>query len=219
MTVSNVRTRRRAAWALGASLVAFGLLAAACGSDDSGSSAGTTAAGGGAATTAAGGAATTAAVHRDTRTPAASSCMGIEADTGSPWGPSKVLCAISGHTVIRAIYDSLTIVTDDGGRAVPRRVGRRRTPTTRSGPSRSARASRSTTARRSTAPRSSDNLTRHSKSFLTATVLADVATNVDGQPADRDPTTDRRRHDEASVGAVPAVPGRPIGIDRLARRG
>ena len=40
--------------------------------------------------------------------------MGIEADTGSPWEPSKALLAISGHTVIRSIYDSLTIVTDDG---------------------------------------------------------------------------------------------------------
>ncbi len=40
--------------------------------------------------------------------------MGIEADTGSPWEPSKALLAISGHTVIRSIYDSLTIVTDEG---------------------------------------------------------------------------------------------------------
>ena len=46
MRLRHVRPRHRAALALGASLLAFGLLAAACGSDDSGSSAGTTAAGG-----------------------------------------------------------------------------------------------------------------------------------------------------------------------------
>ena len=98
---------------LAAAGLALGLVAAACGSDDSGSSAGTTAAGGGAATTAAGGAGTTAA---STETPVAGGklVMGIEADTGSPWEPSKALLAISGHTVIRTIYDSLTIVTDDG---------------------------------------------------------------------------------------------------------
>ncbi len=80
---------------------------------------------------------------------AASSSWASRPTRGSPWTPAKALCAISGHTVIRSIYDSLTIV--DGrrhGRALPRRVGRRRTPTTRSGRSRPARVSRSTTARR-----------------------------------------------------------------------
>ncbi len=32
-----------------------------------------------------------------------------QADTGSPWEPSKALFAISGHTVIRSVYDSLAL--------------------------------------------------------------------------------------------------------------
>ena len=106
--------RRRTGALLVAGGLALALVAAACGSDDSGSSAGTTAAGGGAATTAAGGAATTAAAAAETPVPGGKLVMGIEADTGSPWEPSKALLAISGHTVIRSIFDSLTIVTDDG---------------------------------------------------------------------------------------------------------
>ena len=99
---------------LAAAGLALGLVAAACGSDDSGSSAGTTAAGGGAATTAAGGAATTAAASTETPVAGGKLVMGIEADTGSPWEPSKALLAISGHTVMRTVFDSLTIITDDG---------------------------------------------------------------------------------------------------------
>ncbi len=122
MRLRNVRPRHRAALALGASLLAFGLLAAACGSDDSGSSAGTTATGGGAGTTAAGGAATTAAAA-ETPVQGGKLVYGIEADTGSPWEPSKALLAISGHTVIRSVYDSARARDDRRHRrAVSRRV-------------------------------------------------------------------------------------------------
>ena len=49
--------------------------------------------------------------------------MGIEADTGSPWVPSKVLLRDLLPHVIRSIYDPLTILTDEGKvGAVPRRV-------------------------------------------------------------------------------------------------
>jgi peptide/nickel transport system substrate-binding protein len=113
MRLRHVRPRHRAALALGASLLAFGLLAAACGSDDSGSSAGTTAAGGGgASTTAGGGAATTAAA--ETPTPGGKLVFGLEPDTGSPWEPSKALLAISGHTVMRSVFDPLALATVDG---------------------------------------------------------------------------------------------------------
>ncbi len=104
---------RRAVFGIAGALLAFGVLAAACGSDDSGSSAGTTASGGGAATTASGGAATTAAAAE---TPVAGGklVVGIEADTGSPWEPSKMLCATSCYVTIGSVYDTLTSVTEDG---------------------------------------------------------------------------------------------------------
>ncbi len=99
---------RRAVFGIAGALLAFGVLAAACGSDDSGSSAGTTASGGGAATTASGGAATTAAAAE---TPVAGGklVVGIEADTGSPWEPSKMLCATSCYVTIGSVYDTLTV--------------------------------------------------------------------------------------------------------------
>ena len=180
MRSSNVRPRHRAAWALGASLVAFGLLAAACGSDDSGSSAGTTAAGG-AGTTAAGGAATTAA-STETPTPGGKLVYGIEADTGSPWEPSKALFAISGHTVIRSIYDSLTIATVDG--TVVPYLAESVTPnadyTVWTIKARSGITFHDGTPFDGAAI--VDNLNRHFTSFLTAKVLTDVATNADGTP-------------------------------------
>ncbi len=169
-----------AAWALGASLVAFGLLAAACGSDDSGSSAGTTAAGG-AGTTAAGGAATTAA-STETPTPGGKLVYGIEADTGSPWEPSKALFAISGHTVIRSIYDSLAIATVDG-QVVPY-LAESITPnadyTVWTIKARSGVTFHDGTPFDGAAI--VDNLVRQTKSFLTGKYLSDVATNPDGSP-------------------------------------
>ena len=106
------RRSRRTVFGFAAALLALGLVAAACGSDDSSSSSGTTA-GGGAGTTASGGAGTTAA---SAETPVAGGklVMGIEADTGSPWEPSKMLCAMSCYETISSIYDTLTNMTEDG---------------------------------------------------------------------------------------------------------
>lgn len=105
-----------------AGLTALALFAAACG--DSGNkssnttvSAATTAASSG--TTAAGGASTTAGAAETTaaaKTPknGGKLVMGIEADSGSPWEPAKVLCAVSCHQVIRSVFDPLTLPTPDG---------------------------------------------------------------------------------------------------------
>ncbi len=197
---------------LAAAGLALGLVAAACGSDDSGSSAGTTAAGGGAATTAAGGAGTTAA---STETPVAGGklVMGIEADTGSPWEPSKALLAISGHTVIRSIYDSLTIVTDEGT-VVPylaESVEPNADYTVWTIKVRSGVTFHDGTPLNAAAV--VDNLVRHTKSFLTAAILTDVQKDAAGNAADRRcRRPDRDHHHEAAVGAVPAV---PLRSDRL----
>ena len=158
------------------------LVAAACGSDDSGSSSGTTAAGGGAATTAAGGAATTAAAAAETPVPGGKLVMGIEADTGSPWEPSKALLAISGHTVIRSIFDSLTIVTDDG-KVVPylaESVEPNADYTVWTIKVRSGVTFHDGTPLNADAV--IDNLNRHLKSFLTAAVLTDIAKDASGAP-------------------------------------
>jgi peptide/nickel transport system substrate-binding protein len=168
---------------LAAAGLALGLVAAACGSDDSGSSAGTTAAGGGAATTAAGGAGTTAAASTETPVAGGKLVMGIEADTGSPWEPSKALLAISGHTVIRSIYDSLTIVTDEGT-VVPylaESVEPNADFTVWTIKVRSGVTFHDGTPLNADAV--IDNLVRHTKSFLTAAVLTDVQKDAAGNPA------------------------------------
>ena len=103
---------RRAGLGLTAALLAFGLIAAACGSDDSESGSGTTA-GGGAGTTAAGGAGTTAASNL-TPVQGGKLVVGIEADTGSPWVPSKFTCAASCYVTIGSVFDTLAAVTEDG---------------------------------------------------------------------------------------------------------
>jgi ABC-type transport system substrate-binding protein len=41
--------------------------------------------------------------------------MGVEADTSSPWRPAEMVCAISCHQIIRNIYDTLTMATENGG--------------------------------------------------------------------------------------------------------
>lgn len=43
---------------------------------------------------------------------------GIEADTGNPWTPANSQMAISGHMVAKAVYDTLTLL-DENGEAVP----------------------------------------------------------------------------------------------------
>ena len=181
MRLRHVRPRHRAALALGASLLAFGLLAAACGSDDSGSSAGTTAAsGGGASTTAGGGASTTAAA--ETPTPGGKLVFGLEADTGSPWEPSKALLAISGHTVMRSVFDPLALATVDG--KVEPYLAESITPnadyTVWTIKGRSGITFHDGTPFDGAAI--VDNLTRQFKSFLTGKVFSDVATNADGSP-------------------------------------
>ena len=148
------------------------------GSDDSEGGAGTTASGG-AGTTAAGGADTTGGAALE---PVAGGklIMGIEADTGSPWEPSKALLAIAGHTVIRSIYDSLTIVTVDG-QVVPY-LAESVTPnddfTVWTIKVREGVSFHDGTPLNSAAV--IDNLNRHAASFLTAKVLTDVAKNPDG---------------------------------------
>lgn len=39
---------------------------------------------------------------------------GIEADTGNPWTPANAQMAISGHMVGKAVYDTLTLLDEDG---------------------------------------------------------------------------------------------------------
>ncbi len=180
MRLSHVRPRHRAALALGASLLTFGLLAAACGSDDSGSSAGTTAAGG-AGTSAAGGAGTTAA-STETPVPGGKLVYGIEADTASPWTPSKMICPIACHTTIRSVYDPLALATLDG-KVVPY-LAESITPnadyTVWTIKGRSGVTFHDGTPFDGAAI--ADNLTRQTKSFLTGAAITDIAKNPDGSP-------------------------------------
>ena len=122
------------------------------------------------------------AASTETPTPGGKLVYGIEADTGSPWEPSKALFAISGHTVIRSIYDSLTIATVDG--TVVPYLAESVTPnadfTVWTIKARSGITFHDGTPFDGAAI--VDNLTRHFKSFLTAKVLTDVATNADGTP-------------------------------------
>jgi peptide/nickel transport system substrate-binding protein len=103
---------RRTVFGFAAALLALGLVAAACGSDDSSSGSGTTA-GGGAGTTASGGAGTTAASTAEP-VPGGKLVVGIEADTGSPWTPAKMLCAVSCYQTVGSVYDPLVLVNADG---------------------------------------------------------------------------------------------------------
>jgi len=163
-------------------LLAFGVLAAACGSDDSGSSAGTTAAGGGAATTASGGGAATTAAAAQTPVAGGKLVVGIEADTGSPWEPSKMLCATSCYVTIGSVYDTLTSVTDDG-KFVPY-LADQVTPnadyTVWTFHARPGVKFHDGTPFDGAAM--VDNMKRQISSFLTGKVFSDVATNADGSP-------------------------------------
>jgi peptide/nickel transport system substrate-binding protein len=161
-----------------AALLALGLVAAACGSDDSSSSSGTTA-GGGAGTTASGGAGTTAA---SAETPVAGGklVMGIEADTGSPWEPSKMLCATSCYATISSVYDTLTNMTEDG-KFVPylaESVEPNADYTVWTIKARAGVTFHDGTPFNGAAI--ADNLKRQQASFLTGAVFSDVATNPDG---------------------------------------
>ncbi len=160
--------------------LALGLFAAACGSDDSEGGAGTTAEGG-AGTTAAGGADTTGGAALEPQA-GGKLVMGIEADSGSPWTPAKVLCAISCHQTIRSVFDPLTLPAPDGsvepylaGSIEPNADYTVWTITAREG----------VTFHDGTpfdGAAIADNLIRHTKSFLTAAALTDIAENPDGSP-------------------------------------
>jgi ABC-type transport system substrate-binding protein len=161
--------------------LAFGLIAAACGSDDSESGSGTTA-GGGAGTTAAGGAGTTAAASDLTPVQGGKLVVGIEADTGSPWVPSKFTCAASCYVTIGSVFDTLAAVTEDG-EVVPY-LAESITPnedyTVWTFVAREGVTFHDGTPFDGAAM--VDNITRQYKSFLTGKVFADVATNPDGTP-------------------------------------
>ncbi len=103
------RSRRRPGVLVAALLTCFGLVAAACGGDDGGSSDTTS---GGATTTAAGGTATTTAPMEPK--PGGKVVMGIEADSGSPWTPAKVTCAISCYMILFSVFDPLVHINEDG---------------------------------------------------------------------------------------------------------
>lgn len=103
------RPAPRARWL--ALLLAMVLLAAACGGDDDGGGGG----GQSSDTTTGGGAQTTTTVTEDeTPVPGGKLVYGIEADTSTPWTPSKELCAISCHMVNRSVYDPLALYGQDG---------------------------------------------------------------------------------------------------------
>ncbi len=183
MRLRHVRPRHRAALALGASLLAFGLLAAACGSDDSGSSAGTTAAGGGgASTTAGGGAATTQRQRPRRRRRAASSCSASR-PTPAARGSRRRRCSRSRVTPSsRSVFDPLALATVDG--KVEPYLAESITPnadyTVWTIKARSGVTFHDGTPFDGAAI--VDNLTRQFKSFLTGKVFSDVATNADGSP-------------------------------------
>ncbi len=108
MPVRSRSGSRTLVWRLLAVLLALGLVAAACGGDDDDSG------GGGTDTTAGGGGSTETTEAAGEPTPGGSLVMGIEADTSSPWTPSKAVCAVSCHAVMRAVYDPLTLIDEDG---------------------------------------------------------------------------------------------------------
>ncbi len=109
---------------LAATAAAFGLLAGACGGGSSDNNSGgtttpsgsvapdTAATGGSEAPTSEAGSTTVPAAQA---TPGGKVIMGIEADTSSPWMPAEMVCALSCHQIIKAIYDPMLIPNQDGG--------------------------------------------------------------------------------------------------------
>ncbi|MBA2497735.1 MAG: ABC transporter substrate-binding protein [Acidimicrobiia bacterium] len=88
-----------------AALVAvLGLAGAACGSGDSEN------AGEGGDR----GARTTTTVDEGEPVPGGTLVYGIEADTASAWTPQSSLCAISCHTIMKSVFDTLAVVDADG---------------------------------------------------------------------------------------------------------
>ncbi len=117
-------SRGRAGKVLGLAL-ACSMIAIACGSSTK-ETTGTTVAGGGAGTTAAGGAGTTAAAGGGSVSTVAQSKSGdtikrggkltyaLEAETATGYSSLYSNIAISGESVMRAIYDPLMAISDDG---------------------------------------------------------------------------------------------------------
>ena len=102
---------------------------------------------------------------------------GLEAETDG-LNPISGRFAMSGHMMASAIFDPLATIDENGaGRALPRRVARRRTTTTRVWTITSAtRRACSTTARRSP-PRSWRTPTGCTRtSAITSRAVADIAT-------------------------------------------
>jgi peptide/nickel transport system substrate-binding protein len=103
------RARRRAG-VVGV-LVAFGLVAGACGGDDGESSTTTPSE----STSPSDSTSPDGSTPDTTPEPAGEAkyggklVIGIEADTSSPWRPSEMVCAISCHQVVRAVYDTLML--------------------------------------------------------------------------------------------------------------
>ena len=204
---------RRTVFGFAAALLALGLVAAACGSDDSSSGSGTTA-GGGAGTTASGGAGTTAA---STAEPVAGGklVVGIEADTGSPWTPSKILCAVSCYQTLSSVLDPL--VDRQRGRPsgpVSRRVDRaeRRLHGMDDQGAFGRHVSRRHALRRRRhrgQPDPADEVVPHRQGGVRH------RDQSGRQPADRgDRSDDRDDHDEAIMGGLPDLPGRTARLHR-----
>ncbi|MBK9179057.1 MAG: ABC transporter substrate-binding protein [Acidimicrobiales bacterium] len=83
-------------------LLALGLVAAACGGDDDDAAPPTTA----------GGEETTVTELEPRQ--GGSIVVGIEADTATPWTPAESTCAVSCTVVMRAVYDPLLALGEDG---------------------------------------------------------------------------------------------------------
>ena len=109
-----------------ASLFVIGVLGASCGGDGAGggggSSAGTTAVTA-VGTTGAESPGTVAGSTAPASTeapaeqpkPGGSLVFGVEADTGTPWRPFEMQCAVACYQVIGSVYDPLVVTSDDGG--------------------------------------------------------------------------------------------------------
>jgi peptide/nickel transport system substrate-binding protein len=102
------RTSTRRWYRLLAVLLGLSMVAAACGDDDDNGGQATPDDGNGETTT------TTEAPDEGEPQAGGSLVYGLEADTSTPWTPAKSVCAISCHMVMRAVYDPLTIYTEEG---------------------------------------------------------------------------------------------------------
>ena len=121
MQHSRRRAMKRPGQLIAVSLVALGVVAAACGGDNKSSSPSTTAGGtattaGGTATTAGGGTATTATTAGTTTTAAAKPTPGgkitvrVEAEVANPWTPAAMQCDTACQTRARTFFEPLMAI-------------------------------------------------------------------------------------------------------------